>query len=110
MTQRTVPMEDLLDSLKDPYVFCDTGHVIRYMNRVARERYAGRPAEVGRSIFDCHNAQSNAQIEVVSARLQGGEDEVLISDDEDHRVYMRAVRGQDGAYLGYFERYEPPAR
>ena len=103
-----VPLGLLLDSLKDPFVFCDTSHVIRYMNRAAMERYAGKPAEVGRSIFDCHNEESNLQIAQVADGLALGQDEVLITDDERHRIYMRAVRDAEGTMLGYYERYEPP--
>jgi hypothetical protein len=35
--------------------------------------------------------------------------ERLITDNEKHRIY-RAVRGPDGQVLGYYERYESPAR
>jgi len=107
MNDLGVPLGQLLDSLKDPFVFCDTSHVIRYMNRAAIERYAGKPAEIGRSIFDCHNEESNLQIAQVADSLALGEDEVLITDDERHRVYMRAVRDAEGTLLGYYERYEP---
>jgi len=108
MPDANVSLDHLLDSLKDPFVFCDTSHVIRYMNRAAVERYAGKPAEIGRSIFDCHNDESNLQIAQVADTLALGEDEVLITDDERHRIYMRAVRDAEGTLLGYYERYEPP--
>ena len=110
MADTEVRLDYLLDSLKDAFVFCDTGHVIRYMNSAARRRYEGRPAEVGRSIFDCHNEVSNEQIRAVCVRLFNGEDEILITDDEKHRIFMRAVRDGDGAFIGYYERYEPPLR
>ncbi len=32
----------------------------------------------------------------------------MITDDEKHRIYMRAVRNEQGELLGYYERYEPP--
>jgi DUF438 domain-containing protein len=98
----------ILDSLPDPVVFCDTRHIIRYMNAPAVARYVGRPAAVGRSIFECHNDASNAEIARVLKLLADGVDEVLITDDEKHRAYMRAVRDAGGALLGYYERYEPP--
>lgn len=102
-----VALEHLLDSLPDPYVYCDRDHVIRHMNRAARERYAGRAADVGRSIFDCHNDESNRIIVEVFERLDSGETEVLISESADRRVYMRAVRDGEGALTGYYERYLP---
>lgn len=98
--------EDLLDGLKEPLVYCSADHVIRYMNAAARERYAGRPAAVGRSIFDCHNSASNAQIVEVGERLTAGEDEVQLSQDGGQRSFMRAIRSPEGEYLGYYERYE----
>jgi DUF438 domain-containing protein len=97
-----------LDSLEYPFVFVDTDHVIRYMNKAAVERYKGRPAEVGRSIFDCHNENSNRIILDVFSRLENGEEEVIIADTEEHRVYMRAIRAEDGTLIGYYERFEPP--
>lgn len=36
-------------------------------------------------------------------------EERLTTDNEKHRIYMRAVRDADGQVLGYYERYEPPA-
>jgi hypothetical protein len=32
------------------------------------------------------------------------------TDNEKQRIYMRAVRGVDGQVLGYYERYELPAK
>ncbi len=102
-----IHLERLLEAFTEPIVYCGTDHVIRYMNGAARERYAGRPAAVGRSIFDCHNNASNATIRDVCGRLGRGEDEVLISTDDRKRAFMRAVRDAGGALLGYYERYEP---
>ncbi len=99
-----------LDSLKDAFVFVDTGHIIRYMNKPACDRYKGRPAEVGRSIFDCHNANSKQVMLAVFDRLKQGEDEEIITDNEEYRVFMRAVRDRDGNLIGYYERFEPPGR
>ena len=108
MTYDPAMLGRLLDSFKDAVCFCDTGHIIRYMNTAAHERFAGRPAEVGRSIFDCHNDASNAQIVEVLERFRDGETEVLLRDDEVQRIYMRAVRDEEGIVTGYYERYEPP--
>ncbi|HEY3398389.1 MAG TPA: PAS domain-containing protein [Armatimonadota bacterium] len=100
----------LLDSLDSPYVFADTDHVIRYMNRRAVEHYAARGGAdlVGQSLFACHNEQSAAVMREVLAALAAGEEERMITDGERFRAYMRAVRGPRGELLGYFERYEPP--
>lgn len=106
MIDANVRLDYLLDSLKDAFVFCDLDHMIRYMNRAAFARYAGRPAAVGRSIFDCHTEESNAQIIEIVGRFVAGEDEVFLSDRKGERIFMRAVRDDGGSLVGYYERYE----
>ncbi|MGB2987713.1 MAG: PAS domain-containing protein [Phycisphaerae bacterium] len=102
-------MAALLDSIKDPVVLVDLDHVIRYMNKTAIAHYEEGPALLGRSVFDCHNADSRRQILEIVDAIQAGEEERLITDNEEHRIFMRAVRATDGRLLGYYERYEPPA-
>ena len=99
----------ILDSLKDPLLFADTEHIVRYMNKAAIAYYSEGEGLIGRSLLDCHNEQSQQQIIEILAAMQAGEEERLITDDEEHRIYMRAVRGADSQVLGYYERYEPPA-
>ncbi len=103
-------MVAILDSMKDPYVFADTNHVIRYMNKVAVEHYGKRWGYdlIGKSLLDCHNEESGKTMVEVLAALSDGEEERMITDSEKHRVYMRAVRDAQGALIGYCERYEPP--
>ncbi len=96
----------LLDSLKDPVVFADTGHTVRYINKAAEAHYKEGRTLLGRSIMDCHNPASNAVIHEVFAALENGEDERLITDSPERRIYMRAVRDADGRLIGYYERYE----
>ena len=103
-------MAAVLDSLKDPVLFADTEHVTRYMNKDAIAYYDEGESLIGRSLLDCHNEQSQQQIIEILAAMQAGEGERLITDDEEHRIYMRAVRGADGQVLGYYERYEPPVK
>lgn len=99
----------VLDSLKDPVLVADTGHVTRYMNRAAIEHYDEGEALIGRSLMDCHNEQSQRMIVETLAALEAGEDERLITDNEKHRIYMRAVRDSSGTVVGYYERYAPPS-
>ncbi len=98
----------MLNSLKNPIVFVDTTHVVRYVNRAAISHYKEGESLLGTSIYDCHNDDSNKVIDEVFAALQNGEEERLITDSEKHRVYMRAVRDDRGTLIGYYERYEPP--
>ena len=98
----------LLDSLKDPFLFVDPGHTVRYMNKAAVAHYREGAALLGRSLLDCHNADSQRQIVEILAALEAGEEERLITDNAKHRIFMRAVRDPAGRLLGYYERYEPP--
>ena len=98
----------ILDSWNNSVVFVDTSHVIRYMNAPARMHYAKWGDVLGKSIFDCHNPDSCQIIRDCFARLQNGEEEILLADNEKQRVYMRGVRDNRGKLIGYFERYEPP--
>ena len=102
-------MVALLDSMKDPVLFADTKHIIRYMNRPAVEHYEEGRSLLGRSLLDCHNEDSCRQIIEILAAMRDGLTERLITDNEKHRIYMRAVRDGSGRLLGYYERYEPPA-
>lgn len=98
-------LEAVLNSLKDPVVVAGTDHTIVYMNDAAADHYSEGRALVGRSLLDCHNEQSCEVIGEVLARLVNGEDECLISENEERRIHMRAVRDADGRLLGYYERY-----
>jgi DUF438 domain-containing protein len=103
-------MSAILDSLKDPILYADTDHVTRYMNKAAIECYDEGESLIGRSLLDCHNEQSQKMMIEILAAMHKGEEERLITDNEKHRIYMRAVRDPDGQVLGYYERYEPPAK
>jgi PAS domain-containing protein len=101
----------VLDSLKDPILVADTQHVTRYMNRAAIAYYNGGESLIGRSLLDCHNEASQQEmVDILAAMQSNGLEEKLITDNEKHRVYMRAVRDRAGQVLGYYERYEPPGR
>lgn len=103
-------MAAILDSLKDPILFADTEHVTRYMNQAAVAYYEEGEALIGRSLLDCHNQRSQQMMIDILAEMQTeGLEELLITDNAEHRIYMRAVRAQDGRVLGYYERYEPPS-
>ena len=98
----------LLDSLKDPFLFADTNHVIRYMNMAAIAHYKEGAALLGQSVLDCHKkTESRQRICDVVAALEQGAEEQLVSDGEKQRTFMRAVRDRAGRLIGYYERYEP---
>jgi len=95
----------LLDSLIDPFIFVDLDHVVRYMNKAAKEEHKGS-ARIGQSLFDCHSDASKEKILACAHRLSAGENDILIADNADGRIFMRAVRDENGELLGYYERYE----
>ncbi len=103
-------LHTILDSWNKPVVFVDTGHIIRYLNVPAKRNYAKWGDVIGKSIFRCHSEQSCQMIHEAFEKLQGGDEEVMFTSNEKHRVYMRAVRDQEGTLLGYYERYDPPPR
>jgi DUF438 domain-containing protein len=104
-------LQSILDSLKNPLLFADTDHIVRYMNKAAAIHYTEGYKLLGTSLFDCHNKQSGEiMVDVLAAFEAGTEEERRITDNEKHRIYMRAVRDADGVVLGYYERYEPPVR
>ena len=102
-------MAAMLESLKDPVMFVDTEHTIRYMNKAAVAHFDQGEALLGTSLLDCHNKRSCEIILETLVALRKGEDERLITDNEKHRIYMRAVRDTSGEVIGYYERYAPPA-
>lgn len=98
----------ILQSLKNPIAFTDTNHIIRYMNKAAMDHYDEGADLLGRSLLDCHNEASQAMIHKIVAEMKNGLEERLITDNEKYRIYMRAVRDENGQLIGYYERYEPP--
>ncbi len=100
----------ILDSLKTPLVFCDVEHIVRYINRTAIERYKEGTSIIGRSILSCHNPESQRMILEILDEMKNGLEERLTTDNEKHRLYMRAVRDADGRLVGYYERHEPPQK
>jgi len=100
----------LLNSLKDAFVFVDTEHVIQYMNNAAVLRYKDGDSLLGRSIFSCHNSVSQDMMLEIFEKMKSGLEEEIITDNEKHRIYMRAVRDSNGILIGYYERFEPPVK
>ncbi|MBC8403240.1 MAG: PAS domain-containing protein [Candidatus Marinimicrobia bacterium] len=96
----------LLDSLIDPVLFVDTDHIIRYLNKAAKHHYSEGAALLNCSIMDCHNATSVDQILAIFSKMKAGLEEEMITDNEEQRIFMRAVRDNDNRLIGYYERYE----
>ena len=54
----------ILDAYAYEIVFVDRQHIVRYMNKTAKERYGNRVI-IGNSLFNCHNENSRAKIEKI---------------------------------------------
>jgi len=101
-------LESLLNSIKEPILFADTNHIVQYMNKAAIAHYSEGEKLLKTNLLECHNEESQKMIIEILAEMQNGLEEKLITDNEKHRIFMRAVRDEKGKFIGYFERYEPP--
>ncbi len=105
--------EEILYGILDAYayeiVFVDRTHIVRYMNKVAKQRYGDRVI-IGNSLFNCHNENSKIKIEELLQRADAGEDEMfeLYNGKTGEREFFVPVRNKQGEVIGYFERHEMP--
>lgn len=101
---------DILAGILDAYayeiVFVDRDHIVRYMNKTAKERY-GERVQIGQSLFNCHNENSRKKIEEFLKRADQGEDEMFetLNQKTGEREFFVPVRVDDQV-IGYFERHE----
>ena len=101
----------ILDSVKNPIVFVDNDHIIRYLNRSAKVHYydkRGYSDLIGKSILDCHSSISANQITQAHERLQKGESEIYLRPGKDQETVtvVVGVRDGNGKLLGYYARAE----
>ena len=101
----------ILDSYPYPIVFVDNDYIIRYMNRNARYHYyeeRGYHDLIGASLFACYDAPSS--VEKIKAAYEGirrnGKEVFIGVSARNQRIYMQGVRGADGKWIGFFERFE----
>ena len=93
-------------------VICNSEHEIIYMNPAAVTAYAkrGGAALVGKSLLDCHNAESCEKIrKVVNWFSESKEHNVIYTfhnEKQNKDVYMVALRKEDGELIGYYEKHE----
>ena len=100
----------ILDTVNHPIVFVDNDHIIRYLNQPAEKRYydkRGYSDLVGKSLFDCHNAESHERIREIHNNMANGENEIFLKvTDENEKITVIAVRDRKGGLVGYYERFE----
>lgn len=97
----------ILDAYAYEIVFVDRDHVVRYMNKTARQRYGDR-VKIGNSLFNCHNENSKGKILEFLKRADAGEEEMfeLMNGSTGEREFFVPVRDAQGKVIGYFERHE----
>ncbi len=102
-------LNNILDAYSYEIVFVDRNHIVRYMNKTAKQRYGDRVI-IGNTIFNCHNENSKTKIEEFLKRADAGEDEMfeLFNKKTGEREFFVPVRDDSGKVIGYFERHEMP--
>jgi len=103
--------KSIIDQDLSQVVICDTDHIIRYMNPAAVSHYETRGGSslVGKSLMDCHNPRSVAAIERVvqwfGMSRENNRVHTFYNVKDNRDVYMIALRGEDGALIGYYEQH-----
>ena len=109
----TKTFEAILDSINSPIVFVDNNHIIRYLNKPARDRFYGKLGYsdlIDKSLFDCHAPSSQEPIKRLHARLLAGENEIFVRAVNDRlKLTAIGVRDEAGKLIGYYERYDRTA-
>lgn len=103
-------LEALLNSVKDPILVADTNHIVQYMNKAAIAHYSEGEKLLNSNLLECHNEDSRKMMIEILSEMQDGLEEKLITDNEKYRIFMRAVKDEEGKLIGYFERYEKPEK
>lgn len=104
--------KSVLEQDRAAVVICNLQHEIIYMNPVAIERYQKRGGAnlLGKSLLNCHNAESNKIIEKVISWFKESKDNNIIytffNPKENKDVYMVALRDDSGELIGYYEKHE----
>ena len=104
--------KSLADSDIAPIVICNFENTIIYMNPTAISRYEkwGGEKLVGKSIFCCHNNDSNKKIVNIVKWFAESKDNNRMftyhNPDENKDVYMIALRNETGKLIGYYEKHE----
>ena len=101
----------VLEQDRAAVVLCDLEHTIIYMNPAAIQNYAKHGGEklIGRSLLDCHNAESVKKIQQVIDWFAADVSHNLVytfhNEKQNKDVYMVALRDGD-KLIGYYEKHE----
>lgn len=103
--------KSVLEQDRAAVVLCDLEHRIIYMNPAAIQNYAKHGGEklIGRSLLDCHNAESGKRIQQVIDWFAADVSHNLVytfhNEKQNKDVYMVALRDGD-KLIGYYEKHE----
>ena len=112
----SVFFKSIIDSDEAPVVVCSLDHTIIYMNPSAVKRYEkrGGQALMGKSLLECHNADSNGKIQKIvdwfGTDSNNNKVFTFFNEKENKDVYMVALRSEDGTLIGYYEKHEYRSR
>ena len=100
--------KSIIDQDNAPVVICNLEHTVVYMNPASIKRY--HTDITGKSLKNCHNADSNAKIDRVVAWFKESKENNIVytsrNDKENKDVYMVALRDDSGELIGYYEKHE----
>ena len=100
--------KSILEQDAAPVVVCDINDIIVYMNPSAINHY--NKNLVGDNIKNCHPSKANEKIDRVIGWFKESADNNIVytyhSEKENKDVYMVALRDDDGALIGYYEKHE----
>ena len=103
--------KSVLEQDRAAVVLCDLEHTIIYMNPAAIQNYAKHGGEklIGRSLLNCHNAESGKRIQQVIDWFAADVSHNLVytfhNEKQNKDVYMVALRDGD-KLIGYYEKHE----
>ncbi len=104
--------KSIIDHDTSEVVVCDIDHRIIYMNPVAISQYErwGGAELLGKSILHCHSKKAQDLIvKVVDWFKENVKNNIVhtyYNEKENKDVYMVALRDEDDALLGYYEKHE----
>lgn len=100
--------KSVIDADTASVVICDLEHTVVYMNPASIARY--KVDITGKSIKACHNDESNKKIDrVVAWFAESRENNIVYTSHnakENKDIYMVALRDENGALIGYYEKHE----
>lgn len=101
---------NILNSLNGGVVYADNDHVIQYMDEKAQEHFSksGGKDLIGKNLTDFHRPAAMEKIKAYQQQmLEGKLDEVMVRKMDKLNAYMKAVRNEVGALIGYIEYFKP---